>query len=615
MGDGRVDIEMPYLCKLPSGRTINIFFYNGPVSHDISFGSLLKSGEAFANRLLGIFSKDQKQNQIAHVATDGETYGHHFRFGDMALAYCFHHIESNNLAKITVYGEYLEKNPPTHEVEIVENSSWSCSHGVERWKSDCGCKTGMHPEWNQKWRAPLREAMDWLRDTILPVYEKEIAVYVKDPWQARDDYIRVVLDRSAENVEHFLSEHTVRELSIEEKTRVLKLLEMQRHAMLMYTSCGWFFNDISGIETVQVIQYAARAMQLDKDIVGSDSEPNFIKILERAPSNILGFENGAKVYEIFAKPATVDLLGVGAHYAVSSMFEDYTEASQIYCYTANREVYDRMEAGSQKLAVGRVRLHSDITWEDSSVCFAALHFGRHNLLGGVRAYMGNDFFSNMHQEMKNAFHKADITEIIHLMDKHFGAHNYSLWHLFRDEQRKVLDKIIEGTLKDIEALFRQVYEHYYPVMQVMKETRIPLPKALAVPVEYILNVDLRKSLENEELVPDKLQKLVEEVRIWSFEPDKVTLAFVAGQRVNGLMEKLSQNPEDVHILESIETILKLLSPLSLDLNLWKSQNIYFYIGKQLYVGKREKAERGDENAKKWIDHFDALGHYLQAKVT
>ena len=612
---GKIDPKMPYLCKLPSGRTINLFFYDGPVAHGVAFGDLLKSGEVFAKKLLDAFSRDQERPQLVHIATDGETYGHHFRFGDMALAYCFHHIESNNLARITVYGEYLEKNPPTHEVEIIENSSWGCTHGVERWKSDCGCNTGMHPGWNQRWRAPLRGAMNWLRDALIPIYEKEMAQYVKDPWRARDDYIEVILERSVENVERFLSERAARELSREEKVRVLKLLEMQRHAMLMYTSCCWFFDEISGTETVHAIELAARAMQLAKDVSGLDLEPEFVGMLERAPSNITEFKNGAKVYEMFVKPATVDLLRVGAHYAGCSLFDEYPETTKIYCYTASSEIYDRMGAGIQKLVVGKLRLHSDITWEESVVCFAALHLGGHNLLGGVREYMGDDLFSTMHGEIKEAFQKGDITRVTHLMDKHFGTHRYSLWHLFKDEQRKILNQIMEIALKDMRTILRQIYEHHYPAMRVMKETRVPLPKALASPMEFILNMDLCKLLENEELDLDRLQKLIEEVKRWSFEPDKVALGFAASQRVNKLMEKLSQTPEDVSVLENVEALLRTLSALPLDLNLWKSQNTYFSMGEQLYSRMREGAEKGDQNAKKWIEHFGRLGGLLKVKGT
>jgi alpha-amylase/alpha-mannosidase (GH57 family) len=257
---GRIDPSRAYEQRLASGRKINIFFYDGPISRAVAFERLLTSGENFAKRLMGAFSDVRTWPQLVHIATDGETYGHHHRHGEMGLAYALEYIESNNLARLTNYGEYLEKVPPTHEVKIFEHSSWSCCHGVERWRNDCGCNTGMNPGWNQAWRAPLREALDWLRDSLASSFVEKGRQFLKDPWKARDEYIAVILDRSPENVERFLHEHAARELTAADKILVLKLLEVQRHAMLMYTSCGWFFDELSGIETVQVLRYAGRTV-------------------------------------------------------------------------------------------------------------------------------------------------------------------------------------------------------------------------------------------------------------------------------------------------------------------------------------------------------------------
>ena len=253
---GGIDPTRGYWARLPSGRSLAVFFYDGPISRAIAFERLLDKGESRVNRLMGGFSDGRDWPQLVHVATDGETYGHHHRYGDMALAYALSQIESAGKARLTNYGEYLERCPPTHEVEIVENSSWSCAHGIERWRSDCGCNTGARPGWNQAWRAPLRDALDWLRDTAAPLYEQAAAEFFTDPWSARNEYIFVLLDRSPDRVEEFLARVRKRELTNAERTAALKLLELQRQALLMYTSCGWFFADISGIETVQVMEYA-----------------------------------------------------------------------------------------------------------------------------------------------------------------------------------------------------------------------------------------------------------------------------------------------------------------------------------------------------------------------
>jgi alpha-amylase/alpha-mannosidase (GH57 family) len=306
----KIDPTMAYQCILPSGRSINLFFYDGPISQNISFGNLLKNGETLANRLVSAFNDDRDWPQLVHLATDGETFGHHHRHGDMALSYALHYIESNNLAKITNYSEYLDINPPTHVVEIFENSSWSCVHGIERWKDNCGCNSGMHQNWTQDWRKPLRSALDWLRDKLIDVFSEEASKYIKNPWDARNDYIEIIFDRSHENINNFFEKHAERELSEEEQVKVLKMLETQRNAMFMYTSCGWFFDEVSGIETIQIIQYASKAIQYAEEMNSSALEEEFSGYLSETPSNI--FNNAAEPYEMYVKSAKTDLLRVGA---------------------------------------------------------------------------------------------------------------------------------------------------------------------------------------------------------------------------------------------------------------------------------------------------------------
>jgi alpha-amylase/alpha-mannosidase (GH57 family) len=608
----KIDFRMPYLCRLSSGRTITLFFYNEPISHAVAFERLLDNGEAFAKRLLDAFSEDGGRLQLVHIATDGESYGHHTPFGDMALAYCLRHIESGGHAKITVYGEYLEKCPPTHEVEIIENSSWGCAHGIERWRTDCGCRPGVNPGWNQRWRAPLREAMDQLKNSLSSIYEKETADYFRDPWAARDDYIEVILDRSAQNLERFFTKHANRKLSNQEKVRALKLLEMQRHAMLMHTSCGWFFDDISELSPVQIMLYAARAIQLAKETSGANLEPSFIETLGRAPSNISDFKDGAGVYEKLVKPAVVDLLTVGVNHALRSLFEGYEKIAKFYCYTIKTEMCDFVEAGRRKLAIGKMRVYSNITSEESIACFAALYLGNQTLLGGARRFEGDDPFSALRREIRNAFSKGDVSELTHLMSKNF-TQTCSLWQLFEDERKQILERIIEPTLSEMETLFRHMYGRYSPTMRVMKEMGIPLPKNIAAAMEFTLNATLRKSLKNGEF--NRAQELIEEMRSWSFEPDKPALGFLATRKVDALLGKFSKTPEDISLLKSIGSTLEILNSLNLEVNFWKAQNIYFSISRRLHEQMRERAEKGDESAKEWIARFNALGDYLKVKGT
>jgi alpha-amylase/alpha-mannosidase (GH57 family) len=320
VGGARIDPTMAYVQCLPSGREINVFFYDGPISRAVAFEGLLSNGETFAARLMSGFSETRERPELMHIATDGETYGHHHKYGDMALAYALHHIESNGLARLTNYGEFLDKFPPTHEVEIVENTSWSCAHGIERWRSDCGCNSGGHAGWNQQWRGPLRDALDWLRDTLVPLYEQSAAELLKDPARARNDYIDVVLDRSPENISAFFSRHARKRLLADERTRALRLLEMQRHAMLMFTSCGWFFDELSGIETTQVIFYAGRAIQLAQQLFGDHLEEHFEERLTTARSNLSEQGDAREIYRKWVKTSAVDLQKVAAHYAISLLF-------------------------------------------------------------------------------------------------------------------------------------------------------------------------------------------------------------------------------------------------------------------------------------------------------
>jgi alpha-amylase/alpha-mannosidase (GH57 family) len=316
-----VDTTRPYLVRFDSGTSIAVFFYDGPTSRAIAFEGLLNSGEAFAARLKAGF-KENTHPQLVHVATDGESYGHHHKHGEMALTYALRLLEQDKSVKLTNYGSYLAQFPPEYECEIVDNTSWSCVHGVERWRSNCGCNGGRQG-WNQAWRAPLRQALDELRDAITPLTQQEGDALFSDVWAARDAYIRVVLDRGDESLETFFREHQSHPLTDVERVRGLELMEMQRHAQLMYTSCGWFFDDISGIETVQVIAYAGRVLQLAQELFAAQAEPlepAFLARMAEAHSNVASAGDGARIYKEQTSTLKLGLEQVAAHYAISSVF-------------------------------------------------------------------------------------------------------------------------------------------------------------------------------------------------------------------------------------------------------------------------------------------------------
>lgn len=611
---GKIDPTMPYNLRLPSGRTIIIFFYDDPISRGVAFEGLLSKGELLAQRLMDAFSDKRNWPQLVHIATDGETYGHHHRFGDMALAYALNYIESNNLAKITNYGEYLEKHPPTHEVEIIENTSWSCAHGIERWRSDCGCNSGMHPGWNQAWRAPLRESLDWLRDTIAPKYEEKAGTLLKNPWEARNGYISVCFDRSAESVEQFFSEYTARELDDTDKITALKLLELQHHAMLMYTSCGWFFDDISGIETIQVIQYAGRVIQLAQELFGDSIETQFLELLEKANSNITEYGNGRNIYEKFVRPAMVDLTKVAAHYAIDSLFEEYNEQARIYCYDVEVEDYQSFEAGVMKLVVGRAKISSEITWGSSTLSFGVLHFGDHNLNAGIREYKENEAYQLMVQDVTQAFSKAEYPEVIRQLDKHFGVSTYSLRNLFRDEQRRVLNLILESTLVEVEALYRNIHTMRYPLMRFLTDLGNPLPKAFYAVAEFIMNTDLRKALSTETLDTERVRNILDVAKDWNISLDTEGLGYLFKQTLEEIMNTYIADPENVTSLQNVANAVKLVHSLPFEVDLWRVQNSYYGMLWTDYPRLQQKAKEGDETAKEWITSFVFLGDHLSIQI-
>jgi len=609
----KIDTKQPYLCFLPSGKKIHIFFYDGTVSHGVAFGDFLKNGENLANKLLSAFPEGDEASSLVHSATDGETYGHHQKFGEMALSYCLYHIQQHNLASITNYGEFLEKFLTVYEVEIHENTSWSCAHGVERWKTNCGCNIGSNSSWHQNWREPLRDALDWLRDSMIPIYEREMQNFCNDPWEVRNHYIELILDRSAERCDAFISKSSKYKLSNNDKVKFLKLLEMQRHAMLMYTSCGWFFDDISGIETTQVIQYAARAVQLAGEVAGVQLENEFINKLSLAMSNLPQYKNGALIYNRGVKSAITDLIRVGAHYALTSLFIEYPKAANIYCYTVNNEVTFRKDAGKQKLVIGKAHIRSDITWEEDTISYVALHMGDHNLNCGVRSDISQDDFKKMQTEINDAFNKGDTQDVLRLINQYFGGSTYTLWHLFKHEQKKIFDEILKTTMDDIEDQYRHIYEDQYFLMQARHDIKIPLPKALSTTIEFVLNRNLLDALNKDPIDVRRFKNIVDDVKRWSFEIDKETLGYVASEKINHLMDQFQAAPEDMNLLRSLDALLRLLKSLPVELDLWKAQNVYHHVSKQINGRQNAREDLGDKHNERWANHFKSLGETLLIK--
>ncbi|WP_263366776.1 DUF3536 domain-containing protein [Edaphobacter bradus] len=628
--DATVDTTRPYLVPLDEGRSIAVYFYDGPGSRAIAFEGLLNSGVDFATRLTSTFTPDGAHRaQLSHVATDGESYGHHHRHGEMALSYAMRHIEENHLARLTNYGQFLAKFPPEWQAEIVEDTSWSCFHGVERWRSDCGCNSGK-PGWNQQWRAPLRQALDTLRDAVTPLAEKLSAELFRDLWAARDAYIQVILDRSQPSVDRFFTTHQRHELSQEERITALELMELERHTQLMYTSCGWFFDEISGIETAQVIAYAGRVLQLAERLFGepgADLEDQFLAILSEGKSNISEIGDGAEVYRRYVTGMKIGLDQVGAHYAISSIFRPYPEDGEIFCFDVHRESHEVFSSGRGRVALGRARIRSRVTEEEEEISFAVLHLGDQNLSAAVRRFnpaaeQELAAFATFSADVRSATRRANLPEVIRLIDRFFGPRRatdhdnglhgttgYSLTSLFTDEQHRIVQIILNQTLAETEDSLRKIYEDHASLLDFLTETGMTPPPALAIAANYAINSSLRHALDAEPFNADLIADLVARAEHNQIELNAQQFSYIGGQRMKRAMIRLeaaaSGDNTMSSALDEAVVIATTLRALPFEVNFWQAQNIW-----------NDLLRRGGANywTDEWKEGFKKLGEAMSIKV-
>ena len=614
-----VDPTQPYTINLDEGRSIAVFFYDGPASRAIAFEGLLNSGEAFGSRLLDGFRAkpdDPPRPELSHVATDGESYGHHHKYGEMALSYAMHWIEDNGHAKLTNYGEFLEKFPPEWEAEVVEDTSWSCAHGVERWRSNCGCNGGK-PGWNQKWRGPLREALDFLRDATAPLAEKLAEGLLTDLWTARDAYIDLVLDRSKASKDRFFARHATHVLTPEERITALELLELERHTQLMYTSCGWFFDEISGIETVQIIAYAGRVLQLAAKLFGEPGaalEQQFLDILSRAKSNVPEFGDGAEIYRRYVTGIRIGLEQVGAHYAISSIFRSYPEDGELFCFDLHRDSIETFTSGRGKVALGRANIRSRITEEAEDIFFAVLHLGDQNLSAAVRRYdatgpENGKAFAAFTADVRAAIRRANLPEVIRVIDRFFGTLAYSLTSLFADEQHRILRTILDRTLAEMEDSLRKIYEDHASLLRFLTESGMAAPPALAIAANFAINASLRRAISADNFDAIEIGALFARATADQVVVDTQALSFAAGERMKRAMVALEAAADKDHAmrgaLQTALTIATGLRTLPFDVNLWQAQNIW-----------NDLFRRSDKNywSPEWKLAFKKLGEALYISV-
>ncbi len=563
--NAKVDPKKPYLYKLPSGKSIVIFFYDGPISQGIAFGDTLKSGERFAARLLSAFDL-RKDEQLVHIATDGETYGHHQKFADMALAYCLNYVENNNLATITIYGQYLDLFPPKYEAQINENSSWSCAHGVERWRADCGCNSGMNRGWRQQWRAPLRKALDFARDAMLETFEQKGKDYFTDVWAARNAYIDVILDNS--KTEDFLKQYGT-PLALQDKPAALKFMQMQKYAMFMYTSCGWFFDEISGIETVQIMAYAKRALGFNKGITGQDLQKQFIDKLSLAPSNIPNLRDGGTIYKQLVQPMSVSLPKVAINYAISYLLDEILFEDRIFFYDITEPKVEVSRQGASRLVTGYATFTSRNTLQTRKVSFAVLHKSGYDITAGA-IYGQTDNLENI----REVFNYGEMEECAALIKGSF-VDVMDIKALLRSRQRQILANSIEKAKKRIRANFVDMFQKEHTVMGYLQHVGLPMPKLFLNLSEFVLNFELKEELQKDTPDAVRIGYILGDIKDSGAKVDAQSVERVTTKKLNILTDILVKDTMNLANVSKLSEYLGFLDSFALPVNKYRTQNLIF----------------------------------------
>jgi len=424
----------------------------------------------------------------------------------------------------------------------------------------------------------------------------------------------VILDRSDETLGAFLARHARQPLGDAERTETLRLLELQRHAMLMYTSCGWFFDELSGIETVQVLQYASRALELAETLFSDGLEQPFLERLGQAPSNLARFGDGRRLFEEKVLPSRIDMPKFGANYGATLLFEDAPIDPLKYGFSVRCENPQLFATGKSRLALGRLQVTSKITLEQQDLAFGCVLFGEHNLSCGVRSYQGPGPFEAMVGAVTDAFSRADFPEVLRQLDEHFLERRFSLQTLFRDEQRRILDRILESTLRDAEAVYQRLYEEHAPLMRFLKSLDSPLPRALRCAAELVLNSTVRRLMEMGDFDVRWLGGLLEEARSEGVGLDSPDLPLTASAAVEAKLDRLMQEPEDVEALAQLEVAAQLVGELPFDVQLRRVENGYYRLSRTVLPDLRLRAEGGDEAAARWVESFLNLGLTLRFAV-
>ncbi|MFO0613276.1 MAG: DUF3536 domain-containing protein [Polyangiaceae bacterium] len=551
--EATLDTGRAYRARLPSGRSIALFFYDGAVSQAVAFERLLSDGAGFARRLLGAFRARDGEDEpnLVHIATDGETYGHHHRFGEMALAWATETIGALSDARLTNYAEFLALAPPTWEAEIVERSSWSCAHGVGRWNDDCGCR--MRGGSSQTWRAPLRSALDALRAELDALFEERGPSVLRDPWAARDAYIDVVLDRGDASRAKFLERHGAGALDADGARTAFTLLEAQRFGMLMYTSCGWFFDDLHGIETLQIMEYAVRAAELAGEIDGRDRLDLLLRGLERARSGP-NDPTGRDLLRRRLDEARATDARIAAHAALSFLFGPDFPSFDSRVHDVSLGATDHADRGSFGCAAGRVVVEHRSTGRAEAQWFATVRARATSVLPiepfAVAVFAGADAEARARTASAEARRANDFTEARAALARSDGELFESLGALLPDAQAGFIELRVRAVADDVRARFRAIHAQCEPALLQIAPLAMDPPKILVAASKLVLGDDIQFALESDRPDFAALAALVKTANAEDVHLDRAGLAHAASKMVARVARSLEGDEDSAAALVS-----------------------------------------------------------------
>ncbi len=594
---GRIPTGRAYRCDCGGGLAIHIFFYDPSLARGIAFEGLLEHSTRLTAHIDSLFARQDRTDPepwLVNTATDGESYGHHFKFGDMALAAAFHRLEQDPATTVINYAAFLDAFPVKAEVDIIENTAWSCSHGLGRWEKNCGCRLGESSGWTQQWRAPLRQALNLLRDILAVHFERQGERLCPDPWKARDEYIQVLLDPE-HRMEEFLENHMWETSRTSDIHRFLRLLEMQRFAVYMFTSCGWFFDEISGLETQLILRYAARAIQLAEHTGAESPEPAFLEVLGNAASNLPQHADGARVYSTLIKPQVVEKSRVVASYAIQSLAMSTRRRFSIYGYGIDPLREADLGANPSPCLLGHVRVRSGRTLVEEDYLYAAIHFGGLDFRCSVKPLDSEKEYDHLLVSLQNAAEQQNTLKFIRILDELFGPSSFGLHDVLRDLRTSVALEISRKILTTYTDLQRHLFQIHRPLMSSLRQWNIRIPSDLRVSLRRILTDDLRQLLmdiithermrEVERGFWDatdfhyrahvgRLHSLLDEARFWGITLQLEQAAGSLGGELAGSLAQLRRS-FDERDAGRLYRLLQVSQVMGIVPELWKVQTLYF----------------------------------------